>query len=113
MTDKSTYSIIGGMNDYQRAAAETADPYRRASDMRMLRLFYTALGLAGEAGEVANKVKKVMRDDGAEITAGRREAIKDELGDVLWYVAMCAAEIDCDLGTVARENLEKLQHRHG
>lgn len=54
---------------------------------------YPTLGLASEAGEVAGKVKKIMRDDGMSISPEKREQIKDELGDVLWYVAQVATEL--------------------
>jgi NTP pyrophosphatase (non-canonical NTP hydrolase) len=71
-------------------------------------LAYTALGLTGEAGEVANKVKKLLRDgDQPEL----RQAIIDELGDVLWYVAMTAHELAIPLDEVAARNLDKLQQR--
>lgn len=77
-------------------------------------LMYCALGLAGEAGEVANKVKKIARGDynGKPDEAERvRQEIVKELGDVLWYVAMVATECDTALGDVARMNVEKLAAR--
>lgn len=68
-------------------------------------LAYTTLGLAGEAGEIANKVKKVIRD-------GRStDGIADELGDVLWYLAAVANELGADLGDIADANLAKLASR--
>jgi len=100
------------LDAYQRDAIRTA-VYRDRTPMRWLRLFYSSLGLAGEAGEVANKVKKIMRDDGSEITPDRRQQILDELGDVLWYVALVADELDATLSSVATANIEKLQARHG
>ena len=69
------------------------------------------LGLAGEAGEVAEHVKKVLRDDGGEVGPERRAAMSKELGDVLWYVAQLASELDLDLDEIARENLDKLFSR--
>ena len=54
-------------------------------------MIYPALGLVNEAGEVAGKIKKVFRDKGGEINAETREALKAELGDVLWYLAQVAA----------------------
>ena len=74
-------------------------------------LAYPALGLAGEAGELANKVKKVLRDDGGAITEERRKDLLDELGDVLWYVAELATCLGGDLQEVAAKNIEKLQSR--
>lgn len=67
---------------------------------------YTTLGLAGEAGEVANLVKKEIRD-----AKDRREDIKDELGDVLWYVARVADEYGFSLSDVALLNVRKLNKR--
>ena len=67
--------------EYQKEAQKTA-LYPEA-----YRLVYPALGLAGEAGELANKVKKVLRDHGGRLSEEAREAILAELGDVRWYVA--------------------------
>jgi len=92
------------MNEYQDSAAKTAI-YPKESG-----LAYTTLGLAGEAGEIANKVKKIIRDNPADITAAK-DAIVDELGDVLWYVAMVARECSASLGDVANSNLKKLNSR--
>ncbi len=76
---------------------------------RRVQYEYPALGLAGEAGEVANKVKKLSRDnlDPREM----REDIKSELGDVLWYLAAVATEFDISLTEVASGNLQKLASR--
>jgi len=91
--------------DYQRLSRRTAQ-YPR-SDW----LAYPALGLAGEAGEVAEHAKKTIRDDGGEVSDERRAAIAKELGDVLWYVAQLASELGLELEDIARENLEKLFSR--
>jgi NTP pyrophosphatase (non-canonical NTP hydrolase) len=72
---------------------------------------YPALGLCGEAGETAEKVKKAIRDDGGTLTEERRAAIAAELGDVLWYAAQLATEADLDLEEIATANLEKLASR--
>lgn len=72
---------------------------------------YAALGLCGEAGEVAENFKKAIRDDGGEITAKRRQKILLELGDVLWYLNECAISIGSSLEEVARANNDKLQKR--
>lgn len=75
---------------------------------RLMALAYTALGLAGEAGEVANKAKKLLRDgDGLKA----RNDVRDELGDVLWYLARVADELGVDLATVAACNVDKLELR--
>ena len=74
-------------------------------------LTYPALGLCGEAGEVAEKIKKAIRDDGGMLTPERREALAGELGDVLWYLAQLSTEADLDLGELAEANLAKLGSR--
>ncbi len=94
------------LSDYQRRSRATA-VYPGAGD----NLLYPTLGLCGEAGEVAEKVKKMVRDDGGGLTAERRDALAAELGDVLWYVSQLATEAGLDLETIAAENLEKLFSR--
>jgi NTP pyrophosphatase (non-canonical NTP hydrolase) len=92
--------------EYQRAARGTAR-YPDVGD----NLVYPTLGLAGEAGEVAEKVKKLLRDDDGVLTDERRAALAAELGDVLWYVAQVATEAGLDLESVAQANLAKLASR--
>jgi NTP pyrophosphatase (non-canonical NTP hydrolase) len=94
------------ISEYQRRSRATA-VYPDAGD----NLAYPALGLCGEAGEAAEKVKKAMRDDGGELSDERREALAAELGDVLWYVAQLATEAGLDLGEIAGDNLAKLLSR--
>lgn len=72
---------------------------------------YPTLGLCGEAGEVADKVKKVLRDRGGEFSAEVIAALQLELGDVLWYVAQLATELGLELDQVAQANLDKLASR--
>lgn len=72
---------------------------------------YPTLGLSGEAGEVAEKIKKVIRDDDGSVSDEKRQEIKKELGDVLWYLAQLATELGLDLDDVARSNIEKLASR--
>jgi len=74
-------------------------------------LLYPTLGLCGEAGEVAEKVKKMIRDDGGVLSDQRRDALAAELGDVLWYVAQLATEARLDLDAIAADNLAKLLSR--
>ncbi len=94
------------LSEYQSRSRATA-VYPNAGD----NLIYPTLGLAGEAGEVAEKVKKMIRDDAGVLSAERREAIAKELGDVLWYVAQVATEANLDLDQVAAANIEKLLSR--
>lgn len=88
------------MDTYQRKAKTTAIYPKEVS------VIYPALGLAGEAGEVANKVKKLLRDHNLD-----KEAIKSELGDCLWYIAILADDLGATMSTIASKNLEKLGRR--
>jgi NTP pyrophosphatase (non-canonical NTP hydrolase) len=74
-------------------------------------VIYPTLGLVNEAGEVAGKIKKVFRDKNGEITPETREALKAELGDVLWYLAQTCTELELSLDDVAESNLTKLLDR--
>ena len=90
----------GQFNDYQNAAVKTAIYKSEHS------VIYPALGLAAEAGEVANKVKKIIRDGTFD-----RDAIADELGDCLWYIAALCRDLNVDLSSIADANLRKLHDR--
>ena len=72
---------------------------------------YPTLGLCGESGEVADKVKKVLRDRQGQFDAAVKQEIGLELGDVLWYVAQLATELGLSLETIAQANLDKLASR--
>lgn len=91
---------------YQRKAVGTAI-YPNQGD----NLYYPALGLAGEAGEVCDKIKKIMRDSGGVPTKDQKLEILKELGDVLWYVANLCEELDYDMWYAAHVNIEKLESR--
>lgn len=92
-------------NSYQQKALSTAI-YN--SDYCVM---YPTLGLVGEAGEVADKVKKIYRDRKGYVTGEDAEALKKELGDVLWYLAVLSDDLGLDLTTVAEANLAKLSSR--
>jgi NTP pyrophosphatase (non-canonical NTP hydrolase) len=79
------------------------------------KIIYPALGLAGEAGESLEHVKKMLRDDNAELSPERKDKLILELGDVLYYLAALAEDIDVTLSEVATRNMEKLAFRkiHG
>jgi len=109
-------------NEYQKKTRETAEyptclleedqeAENVAPVYRELRWIYTALGLAGEAGEVADKFKKIIRDKGGRVSSTDQEAIKLELGDVLWYVAQICDCLDIRMGDVATANISKLAKR--
>jgi NTP pyrophosphatase (non-canonical NTP hydrolase) len=93
-------------DDFQKKVAETALYPGRGTDPT-----YPMIGLAGEVGEVAEHVKKALRDDGGVITAARREALLYELSDVLWYVSALADEFGFSLNDVAEANVRKLAGR--
>jgi NTP pyrophosphatase (non-canonical NTP hydrolase) len=93
-------------NDYQVEARKTAIYPNVGKNV-----FYPTLGLCGESGEVAEKVKKVLRDDNGVVSDAKRLEIKKELGDVLWYVSNISSELGLSLEEVAQLNLAKLQGR--
>lgn len=93
------------LSEYQRLSRRTAGYPREAW------LAYPALGLAGEAGEVAEHAKKTIRDNGGRVSTERRAALAKELGDVLWYLAQLATELELDLDEIAQANLDKLLSR--
>lgn len=74
-------------------------------------IVYPTLGLVNEAGELAGKVKKIFRDKNGVISEADRDALKYELGDVLWYLAQIATELNMTLEQVAQANIEKLTSR--
>ena len=91
---------------YQKKARETAKYPNLGSNN-----IYPTLGLVGEAGEVAEKVKKVIRDKNSIFDEESKLAIKKELGDVLWYLSNLCTEFNFSLEEVALNNLEKLKIR--
>jgi len=99
-TDKVDFS------SYQKLAWSTAIYPDRETN-----LYYPTLGLAGEAGEVAEKVKKIMRDNNGEVTPEKVIELRKELGDVLWYVAAICSNLGLDMEEVARLNIAKLFSR--
>jgi len=90
-------------SEYQKKANATAIYDSKFS------ILYPTLGLAGEAGEVAEKVKKIIRDNKSIID--EKESVAKELGDVLWYVAAVARDIGYSLDVIAEMNIEKLESR--
>jgi NTP pyrophosphatase (non-canonical NTP hydrolase) len=74
-------------------------------------VIYPTLGLVNEAGEVAGKIKKVFRDKDGHISEDTRQALKAELGDVLWYLAQVSTELGLTLDEVAEANITKLYDR--
>jgi len=92
--------------EYQNKSRETAIYPSLGSNF-----IYPTLGLVGESGEVAEKIKKILRDKEGVINEDSRKEIAKELGDVLWYLAQLSSELNLSLDDVAKMNIEKLSSR--
>lgn len=95
------------LNDYQKQALTTVI----SSNDDFKDVLHWVLGLNGEAGEAAEKVKKIIRDKGGKISDEDRKELAKELGDVLWYLAVFAHDLGFTLEDVAQNNLDKLKSR--
>jgi len=93
-------------DEYQKLSRRTAIYPNKGKDF-----IYPTLGLVGEAGEVAEKVKKILRDNDGIVDGERRAALTKELGDVLWYLSQLATELDVSLNDIASQNIRKLASR--
>jgi len=93
-------------NQYQKNAFITARYPDKGKN-----IFYPVLGLCGESGEVAEKVKKVIRDNNGQVSENTKLELAKELGDVLWYIAALATELELDMNEIAEKNIEKLFSR--
>jgi NTP pyrophosphatase (non-canonical NTP hydrolase) len=91
-------------NDYQQKALETASDKQNE-------LFHRVLGLVGETGEIAEKLKKIIRDHDSDFSRIDKADMTKELGDVLWYVATLADYLDIKLDDIADVNIAKLADR--
>ena len=98
------------LDKYQKRVAEF-DLFETTVDLKSPGFLEKILGLAGEAGETADKVKKIIRDKGGYASEEDRASLVKELGDVLWYVANLARYLDVPLSEVAKGNIEKLSSR--
>lgn len=94
------------LNEYQTLALRTANPKERENE-----LFHLILGLCGEAGEIAEKMKKIIRDKDNDFSKIDKDDLTKELGDVLWHIAVTADYFDIKLETVGAVNIEKLASR--
>lgn len=91
---------------YQKQSRRTALYPNNGSNF-----IYPTLGLVGESGEVAEKIKKVLRDKNGLVDENTKMEIKKELGDVLWYLSQLATELNLSLDDIANDNLQKLFSR--
>ena len=108
MRTASKHQGVLTFNAYQERAARTAIyPGQRT----VTGLTYVSLGLVGESGEIANKVKKIIRDDEGVLTLERRQDLLSECSDVMWYLAQLITELDATMSDVAEHNLRKLSSR--
>ncbi|MDD3711545.1 MAG: nucleoside triphosphate pyrophosphohydrolase family protein [Patescibacteria group bacterium] len=92
--------------DYQKQAKKTAVYPNKGKNY-----IYPVLGLTGEAGEVAEKFKKIIRDNDGKINSEKKAEIEKELGDVLWYISQISTELKINLEDVAKTNIKKLSSR--
>ena len=100
------YKRISDLDMYQQVAKTTAIYPREQA------IIYPTLGLTGEAGEVANKVKKIIRDGTNKNDEGLVQDLSAEIGDCLWYIAVLADDIGIKLSDIASSNLIKLENRN-
>lgn len=98
-------------DDYQEKAKKY-DFFEATDNLKAVGFTEKVLGLVGEAGETADKVKKILRDKDGALSSEDRELIVKELGDTLWYVAAIARYLETPLSKVAQGNLEKLESRY-
>jgi len=98
------------LDKYQRQAAEF-DLFESSVDLKSPGFLEKVLGIAGEAGEVTDKVKKIIRDKGGYASEEDKVAIAKELGDVMWYVANVARYLNIPLSEIAEGNINKLSSR--
>ena len=105
MTDTAA-AFGGSFGDYQRRSRGT---WRRIHTDHAI--VYPTLGLTNEAGEVAGKVKKIFRDKDGQVSEADRDALRSELGDVLWYLAQLCTDLGLSLEEVAEDTLQKLAGR--
>jgi NTP pyrophosphatase (non-canonical NTP hydrolase) len=99
-------------DEYQKQAI-TTDVYGGKGDFLSIAFINKVLGLAGEAGEVAEKIKKIQRNDAGKLDEDSRQAILKELGDVMWYISAIAYYLNEPFGAIAEANLDKLFDRKG
>lgn len=108
MNNQTEQPSVNNFNDYSKACTLTRI---YPGQKEFLGIIYTALKLNGEAGEIAEKVGKIMRDKDSRVNFDDKYAIAKELGDVLWYIDSLATELGFTLTEIAQMNVDKLQSR--
>ena len=103
--ESNKYKKVSDLDMYQQVAKTTAIYPREQA------IIYPTLGLTGEAGEVANKVKKIIRDGTNKNDEGLVQDLSAEIGDCLWYIAVLADDFNIKLSDIASANIEKLANR--
>ncbi len=95
-------------NEYQKQASQTATFEGKQEEFKLM---YLALGIAGEAGEIAEKIKKIIRNDNGVVSDEKRDSLKQEIGDVLWYLSQLARVLDIPFADAAQANIKKILDR--
>ena len=95
-------------DEYQKLATRTATFDGKQKEYQLM---YLTLGVTGEAGEIAEKVKKLVRNDDGAISDEKRDELKSEIGDVLWYLSQLSRVLGLDFSIVAQANIDKLADR--
>ena len=98
-------------DEYQKKATKY-DLAQATADLKAPGFVEKVLGLVGEAGETADKIKKIIRDNDGVATEEDKELIIKELGDTLWYISSVARYLNVPLSDVARQNIDKLESRY-
>lgn len=99
-------------DEYQKRALTTDLSTGKGSEVLSIAFMDKVLGLLGESGEIAEKLKKILRDKDGQLSDEDRQELAKELGDVLWYVAVLAKYLDYSFEQIAADNVEKLASRN-
>ncbi len=100
-----------GFDEYQEKAKKY-DFFEPTGNLKDVGFIEKVLGLTGEAGEAADKIKKILRDKDGIVSDADREAVAKELGDTLWYLATTARYFGVSLSSIAEGNITKLEDRY-
>ncbi len=98
-------------DDYQKQAISTDLSRGKGRDVLSIAFMDKVLGLLGESGEIAEKFKKILRDQAGKLTEKNRQELTKELGDIMWYIALLGHYLDVPLDDIATKNIAKLKDR--